>query len=195
MRIKSLVSVALLLVAVLAQSAFAADWNVDKAHSYVYFDVKHILSTVRGSFTEFDAKISLDPDKPEQGKIMMTIKTASINTGITKRDNHLRSADFFDANTYPEMTFVSTGIKRSDETMLLVSGDLTIKGKTHAVTIPMEITGVVDNPLKEDQKVAGFDSRFTIDRLSYGVGTGKFYDLGVVGKEVEVFITIEALSD
>lgn len=195
MRIKTIVSVTVLLVAVLAQSAFAAGWNLDKAHSYVYFDVKHILSTVRGSFTEFDADISLDPDQPEQGAIRMVIQTASINTEITKRDNHLRSADFFDANTYPEITFESTAIKRTDETMLAVSGDLTIKGKTHSITVPMEITGVVENPLKEGQKVLGIDSRFTIDRFDYGVGTGKFYDLGVVGKEVDMFISMEALSD
>lgn len=195
MRLRLILVAALLFITAAVQPAAATEWQFDKAHSSVYFDVTHIHSTVRGMFTEFDGTIVFDPARPEAGSMTFTIRPGSVDTGITKRDNHLRSEDFFGVSEYPEIRFASTAISKQGDNRYTVSGKLTIKGETHMIDVPMTYHPAVNNPVKPGQKVAGFDFAFTIDRLEYGVGDGRFYKMGVVDREVDLFISLEMISD
>lgn len=172
----------------------ARSWEVDKAHSAVYFSVDHIFSKTRGHFNEFDIEVNFDPAQLDQSSFMFTIEVESIDTNITKRDKHLLSADFFESSKFPQMTFASTKITDAGNNMFDVAGTLTVKGKEYDLTLPLKLMGVTEHPAKKGTEVAGFDGNIVIDRLAHGVGNGKFYDMGVVGKEVEVFVTLEVLS-
>ncbi|MCF8053012.1 MAG: YceI family protein [Desulfobacterales bacterium] len=187
-------AVAVLLFALSAHAA-APSWNVDKAHSNIYFGVQHIYSTVKGVFNDFAGDIRFDPDNLGDSRFDFTVQVESIDTNITKRDNHLLSGDFFDAGKHPEMTFKSAAIDHLGGDEYSVEGTLTVKDVSRTVTVPFTYFGTTANPFDPKQLVAGFEARMTIDRLQYHVGAGKFYDMGVVGKEVDILITIEALRD
>lgn len=176
-------------------SAAARSWDLDKAHSNIYFGVTHIFSTVNGLFNEFSLDVNFDPENLEQSSFLFTIEVDSINTNIAKRDKHLISADFFDAGKFPQMIFKSTQITESGDNRYDVAGKLTIKGVEYDVTLPLKLEGVAEHPTKKGTDVAGFNGTLTIDRLAYGVGTGKFYEMGVVGKDVDIFVSLEVLSD
>lgn len=175
--------------------AEAAEWKFDTAHSRFNFEVDHIYAKVWGYFEDVSGTFVFDPDKPEEGRIDIRIQTDSINTNIRKRDNHLRSDDFFDVNKYPQITFVSKRITRKEGNQFLVEGDLTIKDVTKTLELPLTYFGTRDNPLKEGELVAGFETRFTLDRLEYHVGSGKYYEMGVAGKDIAVLVTLEMLRD
>lgn len=173
----------------------ARSWEVDKAHSAVYFSVDHIFSKTRGHFNEFDLEVNFDPAQLDQSSFKFAIKVDSIDTNITKRDKHLLSADFFDSGKFPQMTFTSTKITDEGNGLYNVVGTLNVKGKDYDLTLPLKLEGVVEHPAKKGTDVAGFNGNVVIDRLAHGVGTGKFYEMGVVGKEVEILVTLELLSD
>jgi len=173
----------------------AEEWKIEPVHSNVYFDIRHTYATVRGMFNDFSGKLILDPDDPNASNIEFTVQVDSINTHINNRDNHLRSDEFFDAAKFPVMTFKSTGVKEVKGNQYIIEGDLTIKDVTKKITVPFIYYGMKENPLKKGQMVAGFESRFTINRLDYHVGTGKFADMGVVGKDVNIVVTVEALHE
>ena len=194
---KTIVTSLLTLVIVLSTSlVFGAvrSWDVDKAHSAIYFTVDHIFSKTRGHFNEFDIKVNFDPAQLDQSSFVFTIKVDSIDTNITKRDKHLLSADFFESSKFPEMIFTSKKITDAGNGMFEVAGTLTVKDKDYDLTLPLKLVGVTEHPAKKGTEVAGFDGTVVIDRLSHGVGTGKFYEMGVVGKEVEILVTLEVLS-
>lgn len=174
--------------------AAAEKWEIDKGHSSIYFDVRHTYATVRGLFDDFSGTLILDPDKPNAGSFELNVKVNSINTNITKRDNHLRSDDFFAAKKFPAMTFKSTGVKLVKGNQYLITGNLTIKGISKKIDVPFTYYGMKENPLKKGQMVAGFEADFTINRLDYNVGTGKFADMGAIGREVRIVVSIEALN-
>ena len=117
-----------------------------------------------------------------------------INTNIAKRDKHLQSGDFFDAGKFPLITFKSVKITDIGNNVYEVLGKLTIKGEAYDLALPLTLAGVQDHPAVKNKEVIGFNGGLTIDRLLYKVGTGKFADMGVVGKDVDVFVTLEALS-
>lgn len=175
--------------------AEAEKWEIDKAHSNVYFDVRHTYATVRGQFDEFSGSLYFDPGNLAASRVAFDIRTKSINTRIPQRDNHLRSEEFFAANEYPSMTFQSTGVKHKEGNQYTLEGNLTIKGKTKKVALPLTYFGTRENPLKKGQMVAGFETRFSIDRLDYGVGTGKYFDMGVIGNRVDILIALEVLKN
>jgi len=175
--------------------AEAEKWEIDKAHSNVYFDVRHTYATVRGQFDEFSGSLYFDPGNLAASRVAFDIRTKSINTRIPQRDNHLRSEEFFAANEYPSMTFQSTAVEHKEGNQYTLEGNLTIKGKTKKVALPLTYFGTRENPLKKGQMVAGFETRFSIDRLDYGVGTGKYFDMGVVGNRVDILIALEALKN
>lgn len=185
----------LIFLASLSCDARAAVWETDTAHSNFYFTVDHIFSKVRGNFGEFEADIDYDPKNPALAKFVFIIKTDSVDTNIAKRDKHLQSADFFDAATHPEMRFVSTSVKDLGDGRLEVSGKLTVKGVEHDLVLPLVVSGIKDHPAVKGQKVVGFNGTVVLDRLALGVGDGKFFDMGVVGKDVEVLVTVEALGE
>jgi len=170
-------------------------WEIDKAHASIYFDVKHIYSTVRGLFNEFSGSIVLDTENNEKSQVDFEVKVDSINTNITKRDDHLRSNDFFAAGKYPLMTFKSTKVKHVKDNQYILSGNLIIKGISKEVEVPFTYLGMRENPLKKGSMVAGFDAEFTINPLDYGVGDGKFYEMGVIGKDVHILISLEVSRD
>lgn len=175
--------------------AEAEKWEIDKVHSNVYFDVRHTYATVRGRFEDFSGTLQFDPNDIAKSRVAFEVKTESIDTGIPNRDNHLRSEDFFAVNEYPLMTFQSTGVRQEEGDQYTLEGNLTIKGKTNQVAVPFMYLGTRENPLKKGQMVAGFETRFTIDRLDYGVGTGKFFKMGAIGNQVDILITLEVLKD
>ena len=170
-------------------------WDIDKAHSNIYFDVRHTYSTVRGQFQDFSGTLKFDSENLKVSSVSFKVNTKSINTGVAQRDNHLRSDEFFAVKQYPAMTFQSNGVKQKEGNQYTLEGNLTIKGKTQKIAIPFTYYGTRENPLKKGQRVAGFETRFTINRLDYEVGPGKFFEMGVIGKQVDVLISLEVLND
>ncbi len=186
-----------LLSLIVASTAYSAarSWELDKAHSNVFFSIDHIFSKVNGHFNDFKTDINFDPADLAGSSFNFEIKTDSIDTNIGKRDKHLQSADFFDAGKFPLMKFTSTQISDAGNGMYNVAGKLSVKGKDYDLTLPLKLEGVKEHPAKKGTEVAGFNGTITFDRLAHEVGTGKFYEMGVVGKEVDVFVSIELLSD
>jgi len=168
-------------------------WKIDKEHTNFYFSVDHIYAKVQGRFTDYTGTLSFDPDNLKDSEISFEIQVKSVDTGIGKRDRHLRSADFFDASMYPLVTFTSNRITKAEENIYQVHGILTIKDVSKELVLPLTFAGMRENPLAPDMEVAGFNGRLTLDRLVYNVGDGKYYHMGAVGKDVEILVTIEAL--
>ena len=173
--------------------AMAYEWNADSNHSGILFEIKHIYSITRGHFSDFTGEVFFDPDNLEKSKFDFVVKVDSINTNNGKRDNHLRSDDFFAARKYPVMTFKSSRVSHAGGNKYILEGKMTIKDVTKDMVLEFIYWGQKENPFKNKEMVAGFDSRFKIDRLNYHVGDGKFYKMGVVGKDVDVLITLEMI--
>ena len=170
-------------------------WEIDRAHSNIYFDVRHTYATVRGQFNDFSGTLQFDPGNLELGQVMFEVNTKSVNTGIPNRDNHLRSDEFFAVKKFPTMRFESTAVKRKEGNQYTLEGNLTVRGKTSPVTVPFTYYGTRENPLKKGQKVAGFEARLSINRLDYQVGTGKYFEMGVIGKKVDILVALEVLKN
>lgn len=175
--------------------AKAQQWHLDPVHTNFYFDIKHIYATVRGQFMDFSADIYFDPAAPGKSRFDFVVKVDSIDTKVGKRDTHLRSPEFFNAAKYPVMTFTSKKVSPDGEDRYLVDGVLTIKDVSRDVALVFVYHGQKENPLKPGEIVAGFDASFTIDRLEYHVGDGKFYRMGIVGKDVDILLTMEMLRE
>jgi polyisoprenoid-binding protein YceI len=172
----------------LATSVFAADYKIDAAHSSINFSAKHMMvSKTSGSFDQFDGTISYDPNNLANSKISISIPVSSINTRNANRDAHLKTADFFDAEKFPEITFVSKSITPTE-----IKGDLTIKGVTKEVTIPATFTGPVAG--MAGNEIIGINGSFTINRQDYGVSYNKSIDKGglAVSNDIPIDISIEA---
>jgi polyisoprenoid-binding protein YceI len=168
-------------------------WTVDPAHSSVEFRVKHMMiSTVRGRFGEFEATIEAASDYHES-KVRGTVKAASIDTNEPRRDGHLRSADFFDAEQHPEITFESTGIEHVEKGDFRVSGELTMHGETHPVQFEVTVHGVTRDPQGQDR--VGLEVRGTLSRGEFGLRWQQVLETGgvVVGDEVRVSADISAV--
>ncbi|MCF8061351.1 MAG: YceI family protein [Deltaproteobacteria bacterium] len=170
-------------------------WKFDPPHCGFYFDIRHIFSTVRGQFDDFSGSIAFDPENLDESAIDIRVEVASVDTNVRRRDDHLRSEDFFHVSRYPEMTFQSTEIRALGGDRYEATGTFRIKDVSREITVPFTFHGVAEGPLRENTLVAGFDARFTIDRLAYNVGTGKFYDLGVTGKMVEIILSLEMIRE
>lgn len=172
-----------------AQSASEA-WTVDKVHSSAAFKVRHFVANATGAFRDFDAKINLNRANLASSNVEFTIQAASIDTDNENRDNHLRSADFFDVAKYPTITFKSTSIAAKSASEFAVTGDFTMHGVTKRITLPVTFLGFakVGNAEK-----AGFEIETTINRKDYGVLWNKDLDGGgfVLGDDVKVAINLE----
>ncbi len=175
--------------------AAAPQWELDPAHSSIYFSVKHIYSTTRGYFEDFKGSIYFAPDDLAGSRFDFAVEVKSINTANSKRDGHLNSSDFFDAKNYPTMTFTSRSVRHVEGNQYVVEGQMTVKDVTQTVAVPFALLGVTTHPFNKKTQVAGFEARMTIDRLAYNVGGGKFYNMGVVGKDVDVLITLEVTRE
>ena len=175
------------------QPLAANDYQVDQAHTNVGFRVAHmVIAKTTGSFNEFDASFRFDPMDMSSFSLTATIQADSIDTNNGQRDNHLRSADFFDVANHPEITFQSTSISMMDDGYV-VTGDLTIRGVTKEIELPITITGPVEI---RGNNVIGVSGRATIDRHDFGVSWSRSLDNGglVVADEVEIEIDAEFMS-
>lgn len=175
------------------QPLVADDYQVDQAHTNVGFRVAHmVIAKTTGSFNDFDASFHFDPMDMSSFSLTATIQADSIDTNNGQRDNHLRSADFFDVANHPEITFRSTAISMMDDGYV-VTGDLTIRGMTKEIELPITITGPVEI---RGNNVIGVSGRATIDRHDFGVSWSRSLDNGglVVANEVEIEIDAEFMS-
>ncbi|MGD2151246.1 MAG: YceI family protein [Desulfobacterales bacterium] len=175
--------------------AIGYKWKLDPHHSGVLFEIKHIYSVTRGHFSDFTGDVFFDPDNLEKSKFNFVVRVDSINTHNGKRDQHLRSDDFFAASKYPVMTFTSSRVSYAGENKYILEGKMTIKDVTRDMVVDFIYWGQKENPFNKKEMVAGFDSRFKINRLNYHVGNGKFYKMGVVEKDVDVLISLEMIRD
>jgi polyisoprenoid-binding protein YceI len=167
-------------------------WDIDASHSTVGFSVRHMMvSKVRGYFREFSGDIVTAGD-PTQSSVSATIDLSSIDTRQEQRDAHIRSADFFDVDNHPQMTFRSTGV-RTDGADWLVDGELTIKGTSRPVTLALELNGF--GPDAYGGTRAGFSAKTEINRNEFGVDIKMPMDGGgvVVGDKISVELEIEAV--
>jgi polyisoprenoid-binding protein YceI len=169
-------------------------WNIDKTHSDVGFSVRHMMiSNVRGKFGRFDAEVELDPKNLEAAKVRATVETASVDTGVEARDNHLRSADFFDSEQHPNMTFTSTKVKQNGSE-LAVTGKLSIRGIEHEVTLKGEVEGPAKDPWG-NQRV-GFTLSGEIEREQWGLSWNQALEAGgvMVAKKVKIAIETQLIE-
>jgi polyisoprenoid-binding protein YceI len=160
-------------------SSLAGEWRIDPAHTRLGFSTRHAMVTkVRGAFNDVDGVINVDVDEPTNSSVSVTIKVASIDTRNAQRDEHLRTNDFFDAPHYPEITFVSKRIDQVEENSFIVNGDLTIRGVTKEIAVPIEFIGIETDPFGNMR--AGFEGSRRIDRKDFGVNWNAALDSGGV---------------
>ena len=185
-------------VAALALLAFPAlstaeTWSIDPDHSSIGFTVRHMMvSNVKGTFGTFNGAAEVDEKDITRSKISVTIDTASINTGVLKRDEHLRSADFFDMTKYPTMTYVSKKVEKSGNDRLKIYGDLTLRGITKPVVLDVEgPTKVYKDPQGKLRR--GASAAATINRKDFGLTWNKVIEAGgvLVGEEVNISLEAE----
>ncbi len=177
---------------IISQAQAADLYTIDAAHSSIGFSVKHMMvSNVSGGFDQYEGTIAFDPSDLSGSKTEVKIETAGINTHVAKRDEHLKSADFFDAQKFPAITFTSKKITKSGDNYTII-GDLTLKGITKEVSIPVTIAGPVQSPM--GAAVIGLSGQFTINRQDYGITWNKILDNGgfMVSNEVKVDVNVEA---
>jgi polyisoprenoid-binding protein YceI len=174
----------------------AGIWDIDPVHSDVAFAIRHVMvSKVRGHFTKFEGQIVTAPD-PLRSSVTATIDLTSIDTSNQQRDDHIRSADFFEVETYPTMTYRSTGIRR-DGADLVLDGELTLKGRTRPVPLKLEVGGFAPDPFAADPMTgarAGFTASGEINRLDFDVSyNGPLPGGGLaLGEKVQIVLEIEA---
>lgn len=169
----------------------AGTWTIDPAHTTVSFVVRHLMSRVRGAFSEVSGQITTRPD-PSGSTAAATIAVSSVRTGNEMRDNHLRSADFFEAERYPVISFASTGLRPADGSWLM-SGELTIRDVTRPVDLEVEFLGTDPTGLQGEPRI-GFSARGTISRRDFGITFGLAADSKiVVGDKVDITLDVEAV--
>ncbi len=182
---------ALLLALVFAFSIQAAAWELDVTHSSVQFVVSHLtISKVRGAFTDFDGALTFDGQNLKDGSVTFTVKVASISTGNADRDDHLRSDDFFNAEQFSEIKFVSKQVTPGEGNKFTLIGDLTIRDTTKVVSFDCEFNGVIS---AFGGKRAGFSAGTTINRHDFNVKFNKALETGglVVGNDVKLTLELE----
>ena len=151
-----------------AVADISGDYTLDVSHTRLGFSARHaMVTTVRGQFQDFTGHAHIDTANPAASKVELTIQAGSIDTGNADRNGHLVSADFFDVENNPELTFVSTEVEKADETTWVITGDLTIKGVTQPVTIDFELTGSAKDPFGNLR--VGFEGSTAINRKDWGL--------------------------
>jgi polyisoprenoid-binding protein YceI len=191
-KIATTLAVGIFALSSIALTTYAAmSWNIDKAHSAVNFEVTHFFTPVNGQFNNYDATVNFDPNNLEESMIDVTIMVNSIDTKNERRDGHLRTADFFNAEKFPHITFKSSNIEKTGENQFVANGTLTIKDVSQEVALPFTLLGIKDNPMKENTMVAGITASTKVDRTAYTVGTGDWASDAVIGDEVTVELNLE----
>lgn len=177
-----------------SSTSIANQYNIDHDHSEIRFKVKHIHANISGQFNDFKGDIFFDPDNLDKAKFDFTVKIKTINTNNGKRDNHLRSKDFFNVDKFPVMVFKSSKITHVKDNFYALEGMMTIKDVTKKMNLEFQFFKPQQHPFDNKMLVAGFKTFFVIPRLDFHVGTGKFLKMGVVGKNVNVEMSMEVLS-
>ena len=167
-------------------------FSIDKAHSDVTFQVRHLITRVSGRFTDYSGTIEFDRDNPSQSKVAFTIQAASIDTAEPKRDEHLRSDDFFSAEKFPTLSFRSTKISPRGGDLYDVEGDLTIRDVTRRIVLPVTHLGTAKDPWG-NEKLA-FEAETKINRKDFGLNWNAALETGgfLVGDEVKISIQVQA---
>lgn len=178
-----------------ASSPSARTLVIDKAHSEAVFQVRHLITKVRGRFSDFEGHVHFDQTNPTASSVSFAIKTASVDTNQPDRDAHLRSADFFDVANHPTLTFSSTAITKKSEQEFDVTGDLSIRGVQRQVTLPVSFLGFATDPW--GQAKAGFETQVTINRKDYGLMWNAALETGgfLVGDEVLITVSVQAAAE
>ncbi len=169
--------------------------TLDAAHANVEFSIKHMLiTTIRGRFTELEVDVDFDETAPERSSVDARIRTASITTNQERRDAHLRSADFLDAEAFPEMRFTSTKIRKLDDRAFTIDGDLTIRDQTHPVVLDAELLGTVTG--MHGERVTAVSARTKISRKDWSLTWNVALESGgwLVGDEIGVHIEFELVA-
>ena len=193
MRYVRLLTLAFLNILLLSQSALAATYKIDIDHSTVSFKIRHLLSNVQGHFRQFEGSFEYDPEKPGTWKANATIQAASIDTNVATRDKHLRSADFFDVEKFPVLSFKSTEITDVTPTNAKLHGLLSVHGVEKLVVLDLEILGVAKDPW--GNVIASFTATTKVNRKDFGLTWNKAVETGqlLVGEEVTITLEIAGL--
>ncbi|MEV4615066.1 YceI family protein [Kitasatospora sp. NPDC049258] len=171
------------------------DYTIDPTHSRIGFAVRHAMVTnVRGEFTEYEGKLHLDGTDPAASTAELVIKVASVSTSQAQRDEHLRTGDFFAAETYPEITFRSTAAEMIDADTYRMHGDLTIKDTTRPIVLDLDFTGSATDVYGADR--VGFEGGTTVDRTSWGLTYNAALETGgvLIGEKVKLTLDISAVK-
>jgi polyisoprenoid-binding protein YceI len=169
----------------------ATAWQIDRAHSAINFTINHFFTPVDGSFDDYEATVNFDPNNLEGSSIDVTIPVESVNTRNQRRDNHLKSEDFFNTAQWPNIRFVSHTIESFGDNQFVAHGELTIRDNTHSFELPFELLGVMDHPMRENTKVAGIVADAQLMRTDFGVGVGDWAATAVVGDRVNIRLNLE----
>ncbi|TVR12769.1 MAG: polyisoprenoid-binding protein [Balneolaceae bacterium] len=182
-------------------AAFATDndeaataWEIDKSHSAINFTINHFFTPVDGSFDDYEAEVHFDPENLEASRIDVTIPVESVNTRNERRDNHLKSDDFFNTSEWPSMRFVSHSIESRGDNQFVAIGELTIRDITREFELPFELLGVMEHPMRENTLVAGMVAEAQLMRSDFGVGVGDWAATAVVGDRVNIRLNLELLA-
>ncbi len=170
-------------------------WQIDTAHTHIMFSARHMMiARVRGTFEKFSGTVSFDENYPEQTALEIQVETASVNTRDEKRDAHLRSPDFFNAEVYPYMTFVSKRVERTGDDTARLIGDLTIRDITREVALDVTFNGFSKSPW--GTIMAGFDGAATINRKDWGLTWNVALETGgmLVSEEIDLMIELELVK-
>jgi len=172
----------------------ATSWELDKAHSSIKFTITHFFTPVTGTFDDVDATVNFDPENLAESNIDVTIPIESVNTRNERRDDHLRSEDFFNTAEWPNMRFVSNSIERTGDNEFVARGELTIRDVTREFDLPFQLLGVMDHPMQENTRVAGISADAELIRSDFGVGVGDWAATAVVGDKVNIELNLELTS-
>lgn len=167
-------------------------YQIDQAHSEVLFQVRHLLSKVRGRFSDFSGAIEFDREQPERSSVSLTIRATSIDTNQPDRDAHLRSEDFFAVERFPVLTFASTKIVAKGDGQYDVAGNLTIRGVSKPIVVPVSYLGAAKDPWG-NEKLA-FEGEITLNRKEFGLMWNAALETGgfLVGDDVRVSVSFQA---
>lgn len=189
---KALVTTLLLALAATLHAAVET-YEIDPAHSTIGFEVRHFFTKVPGRFNDFTATLKLDSEQPEKSSVDVVVLTKSIDTANEKRDQHLRTADFFDVEKFPTMTFKSTKVEKTGGDTAKVTGDLTLHGVTKPVTLDVTLLGKGTG--MQGGTITGWSANAKIIRKDFGLDWGKVVEgTAVVSDEVIIGIEVEAAA-
>jgi polyisoprenoid-binding protein YceI len=182
------------MTATIAATKAAQTYAIDKTHSEVAFQVRHLLTKVRGRFTEFAGTVVFDREHPERSSVSLMIDASSVDTGTPDRDTHLRADDFFAVGSYPTLTFTSSRVVKTGDDTYDVVGTLTIRGVAKEITMPVTYLGTAKDPWGNVR--GGFETSVTLNRKEFGLTWNAALETGgfLVGDEVRINLSIQAIA-